>query len=82
MAEFIYRLVEHGELTVSAEMRDQLNSVSASTIDRLLRPYKDSSLSPQFSTTKPGSPLKTAILIPTFAEWEEPSGECPATPHH
>ena len=71
MAEFIYRLVEHGELTVSAEMRDQLNSVSASTIDRLLRPYKDSSLKRPFSTTKPGSLLKTAIPIRTFAEWEE-----------
>ena len=73
VAEFTDRLVEHGELTVSDEVREQLNSVSASTIDRLLRRYKDSGLRRPFSTTKPGSLLKSSIPIRTFAEWEESS---------
>ena len=73
VAEFTDRLVEHGELTVSDEVREQLNSVSASTIDRLLRRYKDSGLRRPFSTTKPGSLLKSSIPIRTFAEWEERS---------
>ena len=73
VAEFTDRLVEHGELTVSDEVREQLNSVSASTIDRLLRRYKDSGLRRPFSTTKPGSLLKSSIPIRTFAEWEENS---------
>ena len=47
--------------------------MSASTIDRLLRRYKDSGLRRPFSTTKPGSLLKTSIPIRTFAEWEENS---------
>ena len=73
VAEFADRLVEHGELTLSDEVREQLKSVSASTIDRLLRRYKDSGLRRPFSTTKPGSLLKTSIPIRTFAEWEENS---------
>ena len=63
-----------GEFTVSNEVREQLKSVSASTIDRLLRRYKDSGLRRPFSTTKPGSLLKASTPIRTFAEWEE---NCP-----
>ena len=74
VAELTDRLVKHGELTVSDEVRDQLRSVSASTIDRLLCGYKDSGLRRPFSTTKPGSLLKASIPIRTFAEWEE---NCP-----
>ena len=63
-----------GEFTVSNQVREQLKSVSASTIDRLLLRYKDSGLRRPFSTTKPGSLLKASIPIRTFAEWEE---NCP-----
>ncbi len=73
MSELTGRLVEHGELTVSGEVREQLKRVSASTIDRLLRRYKDKGLRRPFSTTKPGSLLKASIPIRTFAEWEENS---------
>ena len=74
MVEFTNRLVEHGELSVPDEVAVQLRSVSASTIDRLLRQHKDSSLRRPFSTTKPGSLLKASIPVRTFAEWEE---DCP-----
>ena len=69
--ELADRLVEHGELLVSAEVREQLECVSASTIDRLMRPYKRRGFGGAFGTTKPGSLLKSAIPIRTFAEWDE-----------
>ena len=45
--------------------------MSAATIDRLLKPCRQPGLRRPFSTTKPGSLLKGAILVRTFAEWEE-----------
>ena len=48
--------------------------MSASTIDRLLRPYRQHPKGRSFSTTKPGTLLKTAISIRTFSEWDE---RCP-----
>ena len=69
--ELAERLVEHGELSVTEEVMEQLGCVSASTIDRLMRPYKLHGVRKPFSTTKPGSLLKGAIPIRTFAEWVE-----------
>ena len=47
------------ELRVRAEVAQQLCHLSASTTDRLLRPYKDRGLRRRWSTTKPGSLLNT-----------------------
>ena len=69
--ELAKRLTYHGELSVTEEAMDQLSCVSASTIDRLMRPYKLRGVRRPFSTTKPGSLLKGAIPIRTFAEWDE-----------
>ena len=71
LGELADRMVAHGELSVSAEVRKQLGKVSASTIDRLMRPHKRRELGYRFGTTKPGSLLKAAIPIRTFAEWDE-----------
>ena len=49
----------------------QLCDLSASTIDRLLRPYKDRGLRRPWSTTKSGSLLKASIPIRTSTEWNE-----------
>ena len=49
----------------------QLCQLSASTIDRLLKPHKSVGGRRPLSTTKPGSLLKAAIPIRTFADWEE-----------
>ena len=59
------------DLRVRAEMAQQLCHLSASTTDRLLRPYKDRGLRRPWSTTKPGSLLKASIPIRTFTEWNE-----------
>jgi|TARA_Y100000310_G_C20570920_1_gene757972 hypothetical protein len=71
MGELVAKLQEWEELRVTAEVADQLCDLSASTIDRLLRPYKDRGLRRPWSTTKPGSLLKASIPIRTFTEWNE-----------
>jgi hypothetical protein len=48
--------------------------MSPSTIDRLLRPWRQLGGRRTFTTTKPGSLLKNSIPIRTFADWEE---DCP-----
>ena len=64
-------LLEWEELRVTQDVANQLCQLSASTIDRLLRPHKDRGLRRPWSTTKPGSLLKASIPIRTFAEWDE-----------
>jgi hypothetical protein len=45
--------------------------MSPSTIDRLLKPWRQLGGRRPFTTTKPGSLLKNSIPIRTFADWEE-----------
>jgi len=69
--EMVSILVRHGELHITAEMQGQLRRISASTIDRLLRPYHKYGGRKSLSTTRPGSLLKSCIPIRTFADWKE-----------
>ena len=71
MGEMVSKLQEWEELRETSELAEQLCDLSASTIDRLLRPYKDRGLRRPWSTTKPGSLLKASIPIRTFTEWDE-----------
>ena len=71
LPELVKILIDHGELTVTPEVAQQLYQLSPSTIDRLLRPHKRVGGRRPLSTTKPGSLLKAAIPIRTFADWEE-----------
>ena len=64
-------LRRQGELRVAPQTAEQLCRLSASTIDRLLRPHKRIGMRRPFSTTKPGSLLKASIPIRTFADWDE-----------
>jgi hypothetical protein len=59
-----------GEIQFSAEIKSLLLSISSATMDRCLRPVRVKS-SHGLSTTKPGSLLKKAIPIRTFADWNE-----------
>ena len=45
--------------------------MSAAAIDRLLKPHRLRRMRRPFGTPKPGSLLKEAIPIRTFAEWDE-----------
>lgn len=69
--ELIEVLTRRGRLALSAEVEEQLVRMSASTIDRLLRPYRGRGRRRGFSTTRPGSLLKREIPIRTFADWDE-----------
>ena len=56
---------------MTAEIEAQLCRMSPSTIDRLLRPWRRVGGRRPFTTTKPGSLLKSSIPIRTFADWQE-----------
>lgn len=71
LPELLGALERHGELALEPPVKEQVCSMSAASIDRLLRPHRRPKLKRPFSTTKPGSLLKAAIPIRTFAEWNE-----------
>ena len=64
-------LRRHGEQRISDLLERELCSMSQSTIDRLLRPYRRLGGRKPFSTTRPGSLLKSSIPIRTFGDWQE-----------
>ena len=72
LPELLMVLERHEELTLEGEVKDQLCRMSAATIDRRLKPYRQRGGRRPFSTTKPGSLLKAAIPIRTFADWDDP----------
>jgi hypothetical protein len=71
LPEMVRVLRQHGEQRINAFVEEQLCQMSPSTIDRLLRPCRRIGGRRSLSTTKPGSLLKRAIPIRTFADWEE-----------
>ena len=74
LPELVKVLRRNGEIAIPAEIEAQLCQMSPSTIDRLLRPWRQFEGHRGFTTTKPGSLLKNSIPIRTFADWEE---DCP-----
>jgi len=74
LPELLEALERHGEIApgkISAEVRDKLMTLSASTCDRLLAPNRRASPVYGKSTTKPGTLLKHQIPIRTFADWQD-----------
>lgn len=70
LPEAIQILERCGEVELAPETKQLLLSISRSTIDRCLRPVRVTS--PHgLSTTKPGTLLKKAIPVRTFADWNE-----------
>jgi len=74
LPELVTILRRHGDMTMTTEMEAQLCRMSSSTIDRLLHPWRRLGGRRPFTTTKPGSLLKSSIPIRTFADWQE---DCP-----
>ena len=64
-------LRRHGEHRVQADLEAQLCQMSASTIDRLLKPYRRLGGRRGLSPTRPASLLKRSIPIRTFSDWQE-----------
>jgi hypothetical protein len=71
LPEMVKVLRQYGEQRINAFLEEQLCQMSPSTIDRLLRPYRNSGRRRSPSTTQPGSLLKSCIPIRTFADWQE-----------
>ena len=71
MAEAVGKLKKHKEIETTGEVDRKLTTMSASTIDRLLKKEKDRyRLGKGRSGTKPGTLLKNQIPIRTFADWD------------
>jgi hypothetical protein len=70
LPELIPLLEHHGHLIITDERRALLLSVSAATVDRLLRTSRPGRAG-GLSTTKPGALLKQHIPIRTFTDWED-----------
>ena len=72
MAEAVEKLKKHKEIETTGEVDRKLTTMSASTIDRLLKKEKDKfRLGKGRSGTKPGTLLKNQIPIRTFADWDD-----------
>ncbi|MBI2829940.1 MAG: transposase [Chloroflexi bacterium] len=71
LPEMVRVLRRQGEQRISSSLEKELCSMSESTIDRFLRPYRKLGGRKRFSTTRPGSLLKSSIPIRTFADWQE-----------
>jgi hypothetical protein len=70
--EVVPHLERQGALQVADEnIRAQLLSISAATMDRLLAKTKHETLSKTRSTTRPGTLLKHHIPVRTFADWDD-----------
>ena len=72
VGEAVEKLEACGEIDLTEKVREKLLKISASTIDRLLKPEKDKfRLGKGRSGTKPGTLLKHSIPIRTFADWDD-----------
>ena len=67
----IEALVSEPELSIDKEIKRQLLSISAATIDRILKPEREKIRFKSRARTRPGSILKHQIPIRTFYPWDE-----------
>ncbi len=71
LPELVRVLEQHGELHLEAATKTRLLVLSPATADRLLHAERKLAKPHGLGTTKPGTLLKSAIPIRTFAEWDE-----------
>jgi hypothetical protein len=71
LGELVATLRRFGELDVSDEVAGALTAMSAATMDRRLAPDRAGLTLRGRSHTKPGSLLKDAIPIRTWAQWDD-----------
>ena len=69
--ELVEVLERHDELVIGPDTRVLLLQMSAATIDRRLKAARSKFPQRGRTTTKPGSLLKDAIPVRTFADWDE-----------
>ncbi|MGZ3642970.1 MAG: hypothetical protein ACXVCM_03880 [Ktedonobacteraceae bacterium] len=71
LPELVSVLERCGELCLDAQTRKGLLALSPATADRLLRTKRERHRPNGLSTTKPGTLLKHAIPVRTFADWDD-----------
>jgi hypothetical protein len=71
LKEMLPILQRHKEIKVTREITKKLLRISASTIDRILKPERKKYELKGRSLTKPGTLLRHQIPIRTFSEWNE-----------
>jgi hypothetical protein len=67
----ISAMERHGHLHLDADVRRRLLTMSAATIDRLLKPVRDISKQSRRRITI-NTPLRKSIAIRTFSDWNDP----------
>lgn len=70
LGDVIAQLERHGELTLDDAVRLRLESISASTIDRLLRPKRQRSLRRPWAHTAGAGSLRDEVAIRTHGQWQ------------
>jgi hypothetical protein len=70
LPEMVTVLERHNEMELCEETKQLLLKMSRATIDRCLQPARFEQRK-GLSTTKPGSLLKKAIPVRTFADWDD-----------
>jgi len=71
LEELVPVLERFDEIDVTDEVEKKLANISPATVDRLLKPVKDTLNFTGRSLTKPGTLLKDEIPIKTFSEWDD-----------
>jgi hypothetical protein len=71
IAGLIDAMERHGHLRLDAPVRESLLSMSAATMDRLLKTVRDSA---KQGRRRPGisTPLRKSIAVRTFGDWNDP----------
>jgi hypothetical protein len=69
LPELVAVLEAHGHLNLTEQVRGELLSMSAATVDRILAPARKSP--PALLMTKAGALLKRHVPIRTFTEWQD-----------
>ncbi|HAA85389.1 MAG TPA: hypothetical protein DCE14_03445 [Kosmotogaceae bacterium] len=65
MDEVVDNMIRNGHMALSEELKMKLHQISASTIDRMLKPRRKGMELRKLSHTKPGTLLKKNIMIRT-----------------
>jgi len=71
MSWLVPKLEVCGEIELEEEVREKLLTISASTIDHLLKGEKKKITLKSRKSTKPGTLLKNQIEVRTFADWNK-----------
>ena len=71
LPDIVQVLEHHRELVLPADTKALLLRMSRATVDRLLKPARARQPQRGLSTTKPGTLLKKAIPVHTFADWDD-----------